>query len=60
LRLAGAMTGRSDEIQRLIGDLEIDDKETCHVLQWSRPANMEETLRETAAWWKVRRKSDVA
>lgn len=60
LRLAGAMTGRSDEIQRLIGDLEIDDKETCDVLQWSPPVNMEETLRETAAWWKVRRKSGVA
>ena len=60
LRLAGAMTGRSDEIQRLIGNLEIDDGETRDVLQWSPPANMEATLRETADWWKLRRKLSLA
>ena len=55
LSLVGALSGRSAEIQRLIGDLEIDDRETRDVLQWSPAANIDDNLRETAAWWKHRR-----
>jgi nucleoside-diphosphate-sugar epimerase len=60
LKLAGLITGRSDEIHRLISDLEVDDKETREVLSWSPLSNMDETLRETAAWWKQRQALDVS
>lgn len=54
LSLAGALTGHSAEVQRLIGDLEIDDGETRAILQWSPSTNMDDALRDTAAWWKRR------
>lgn len=54
LSLAGTLTGRSAEVQRLTGDLEIDDRATREALQWAPPASMQETLRETAVWWKRR------
>lgn len=60
LGLAGTLTGRAAEFQRLACDLEIEDRETREVLRWAPPAaGMEETLRETAAWWK-RRKEEAA
>ncbi|MCB2016705.1 MAG: SDR family oxidoreductase [Hydrogenophaga sp.] len=34
LRLAGALTGRSDQIERLIGNLQVDIGHTQQVLQW--------------------------
>lgn len=56
LRLVGTWMGRSDEMQRLLGDLEINDDLTRSVLEWSPPANMSETLEATAKWWKSRRR----
>jgi nucleoside-diphosphate-sugar epimerase len=54
LSLVGSLSGRSAEMQRLVGDLEIDDKETRDVLQWSPKVNMDSNLAELAEWWKSR------
>jgi UDP-N-acetyl-alpha-D-quinovosamine dehydrogenase len=54
LRLAGKATGRSAEIERLVGDLEIDDGATRKVLGWTPPTGMENALAETAKWWRER------
>ncbi len=54
LRLAGKATGRSAEIERLVGDLEIDDGATRAILDWTPPTGMEDAFAETAAWWRDR------
>lgn len=55
LRMTGTLLGRADEVQRLVGDLEINDDLTRSLLGWSPPTSMSETLEATAAWWKSRR-----
>lgn len=55
LRIMGTLFGRADEMQRLVGDLEINDDLTRSVLGWSPPMGMMETLDATAMWWKSRR-----
>jgi UDP-glucose 4-epimerase len=45
LRLAGRVTGYSDEIQRLIGDLQVDGSATREKLQWQPPFTFEQGLK---------------
>ncbi len=51
LHLAGLLTGRSAEIERLLGSLRVDSSRIRRELQWSPPFFMEQGLRETAAWY---------
>lgn len=44
LRLAGWMTGYGDEIQRLIGNLQVDSSATRERLQWQPPLTLEQGL----------------
>jgi nucleoside-diphosphate-sugar epimerase len=55
LAAAGRWTGHEGEVQRLIGDLEIDDGETRARLGWKPRLGMPEALAETARWFKMRR-----
>jgi nucleoside-diphosphate-sugar epimerase len=55
LAAAGRWTGHEGEVQRLIGDLEIDDAETRTRLGWKPRLGMSEALAETAEWFKMRR-----
>jgi nucleoside-diphosphate-sugar epimerase len=52
LRLAGRATGLAGEIERLVGDLEIDDSATRELLGWKPAKGMDQVLAETAAWWR--------
>ena len=45
LRIAGGILGKTAEIDRLIGSLEVDITHTRHVLGWRPPMEMEEGLR---------------
>jgi nucleoside-diphosphate-sugar epimerase len=54
LRLAGRMTGLAGEVERLVGNLEIDDGATRELLGWKPARGMDEVLAETAAWWRAR------
>ena len=54
LRLGGRMTGLAAEIERLVGDLEIDDSATRELLHWKPAKGMDQVLAETAAWWRER------
>lgn len=54
LRLAGDLTGLAAQVERLVGDLEIDDRATRELLGWKPRKGMDETLAETAAWWRKR------
>lgn len=52
LRLAGRLTGRSPQIDRLIGELRVDSTHICEVLGWYPPHTVEHGLLETAAWYR--------
>jgi UDP-glucose 4-epimerase len=52
LRLAGRVTGRSAQIDRLIGELRLDSSHLCECLGWYPPHTVEHGLLETAAWYR--------
>ncbi|MFL9903779.1 NAD-dependent epimerase/dehydratase family protein [Paraburkholderia fungorum] len=52
LRLAGRLTGRSAQIDRLIGELRLDSSHICERLGWYPPHTVEHGLLETAAWYR--------
>lgn len=47
LRLAGSVTGHSHEIQRLIGNLQVDGSATREKLQWQPPFTLEQGLQRS-------------
>ncbi|MGF6807889.1 nucleoside-diphosphate-sugar epimerase [Paraburkholderia sp. Clong3] len=52
LSLAGRLTGRSAQIDRLIGELRVDSSHIRECLNWSAPHTVEHGLLETAAWYR--------
>jgi nucleoside-diphosphate-sugar epimerase len=52
LRLAGRLTGRSAQVERLIGELVLDSSHICEHLGWYPPHTVEHGLLETAAWYR--------
>ena len=50
IELAGRMTGKSDEIARLLGSLCIDSSKIRSELDWTPPYTLEQGLAETARW----------
>jgi len=51
LKFAGALTGKSGAIQRLIGSLTVDTGKIRTGLNWQPPYTMAEGLKLTAEWW---------
>ena len=51
LRLAGRLSGRSGEIARLCGSLQVDISYTKELLGWTPPFSMEEGIRETVRYY---------
>lgn len=45
LRVAGRALGKSAEVERLVGSLEIDISHTCETLGWTPPVHLREGLR---------------
>jgi nucleoside-diphosphate-sugar epimerase len=45
LRLAGWALGRTTEVDRLVGSLQIDSTATCELLGWTPPVSVEEEIR---------------
>jgi nucleoside-diphosphate-sugar epimerase len=52
LRMAGRVTGKSPEVERLIESLVVDSSKIHHELGWSPPFSMEQGLAETVRWFK--------
>lgn len=52
LKMIGKITGKSDEIERLVSSLRIDSAKICRELNWTPPFTMEQGLKETAVWFK--------
>ena len=45
LRLVGRTLGRLNDIDRLVGSLQIDSRATCELLDWDPPGSIEEGIR---------------
>lgn len=52
LRTLGKLTGKSDEVSRLIDSLQVDTSWIKKELQWSPPYSAAQGLAETVAWFK--------
>lgn len=52
LRLAGRMTGRLPQVERLIGDLRVDNSHIRDLLGWQPPYGLDDGLAETARWYQ--------
>jgi nucleoside-diphosphate-sugar epimerase len=54
LRLAGKMTGKSRQIDRLLGSLQVDNGKICRELNWVPPYSLQQGLHATAEWYRNR------
>lgn len=52
LRLAGRATGRSAQVDRLVGSLQLDTTHIRTVLGWQPPYSADEGLAATARWYR--------
>jgi UDP-glucose 4-epimerase len=52
LRAAGRLTGRSAQVDRLIGGLQVDTSHIWDVLDWQPPFSTDEGLSATADWYR--------
>jgi len=52
IMLGGALTGKSGQIKRLCGSLQIDSSKVRRVLSWSPPCTMTEELAKTIKWYR--------
>ncbi len=53
LRIAGRLSGRAGEVERLIGSLRVDDSVTRRLLRWSPPLHASTALARTGAWFSA-------
>lgn len=51
LKMIGKVTGKSSEVERLTGSLQIDTAKIRRELNWTPPFTMEQGLRKTADWF---------
>jgi len=58
LRLAGRLTGRSDQIQRLITPLRLDSRHIRKTLHWNPPFSVARGLMDTIADYKLQREAN--
>jgi nucleoside-diphosphate-sugar epimerase len=52
MKLGGRIIGKSDQVKRLCGSLEIDSSKVRLTLGWTPVCTMEEELERTAEWYK--------
>lgn len=52
LRFAGALSGKTEQVERLISSLQLDTSLVCEALNWHPPYSTEEGLSLTADWYR--------
>ncbi|KVL88453.1 UDP-glucose 4-epimerase family protein [Burkholderia stagnalis] len=52
LRIAGRLTGRLPEVERLVGALQLDTRRIRDVLDWRPLYDIDDGLRQTATWYR--------
>jgi len=58
LRLLGRVTGRSAEIARLCGSLQVDSGPAREILGWQPPRSVDEGLAQVANWYLAEKAAD--
>lgn len=53
MKLAGKLTGKSAQVQRLCSSLQIDSSHVRNTLDWIPPCTMDEELSKVAEWYKL-------
>jgi len=56
MKLAGKLTGKSAQVQRLCSSLQIDSSHVRKALDWNPPVTMEQELARVAEWYKSRKR----
>ena len=51
MKLAGKLTGKSTQVQRLCSSLQIDSSHVRNTLNWAPPYTMKEELEQVASWF---------
>ena len=54
LRLAGKLAGKSQQLERLLGSLQVDGDKIRRDLNWMPPYSLQQGLRATAEWYRTR------
>ncbi len=52
LALGGRLVGKSDQVQRLLGSLQIDSGKIRRELNWKPPYSLQQGLQATAEWYR--------
>lgn len=52
LSMMGKIAGRSDQLLRLTGSLQIDSHKICSELNWKPPYSLQQGLQKTAEWYR--------
>jgi len=52
LKLAGRLTGKSEQVERLLGSLQVDNGKIHCELNWKPPYTLQQGLQETAEWYR--------
>lgn len=52
LRLGGRLLGKSEQVARLLGSLQVDSGRICSELGWQPPITLQQGLQATAAWYR--------
>lgn len=53
LKLAGRLTGKGEQVERLLGSLRVDSSKIRRELNWAPPYTLEQGLRATADWYRA-------
>ena len=52
LRFAGHLTGKSNQVERLLGSLQVDSGKIRRELNWTPPYTLQQGLQATAEWYQ--------
>lgn len=52
LKLAGRLLGKSDQVERLLGSLQVDSGKIRRELNWTPPYTLQQGLQATAEWYR--------
>jgi nucleoside-diphosphate-sugar epimerase len=52
LEWLGALMGKSGQVERLVGSLQIDSRKIRHELNWTPPYSLHQGLQKTAEWYR--------
>jgi nucleoside-diphosphate-sugar epimerase len=52
LKLAGRLLGKADQVERLLGSLQVDSGKIRRELNWTPPYTLQQGLQATAGWYR--------